>query len=1076
MRSGQGLCVVYMATWGRTRVRIWQRRSCRGRVLALGGAVAVWLACGVIGAIQAAEIDEAFFERRVRPVLVERCHKCHSGEKARGGLRLDSRERIVKGGETGPALVAGQPGGSLLLQAVEQTGGLKMPPNGRLKAAEIEALREWIAAGAPWPKTGRSEPAGEVPEVGPAPRKPALTPDAAELAEGLQLWLRADSLALADGEAVSVWPDQSPNGRDLSVTKGIRPGGVGGPGKFIPQSTLMGRPAVRFETTTGLASSPGNPIPVIGDAALTLVLVMSLQRHEAGSSHDCVLCVGDPAHGSDPGRPLAALIEIDRTQDHSLDFAGGFGHDVFPGRGSFAPLYGKSLVLTIVKRPGPTRQTTRVFVNGQPLVNSAGGLDGRDEILDLKHRSDVGVFLGKALGFCGPIQGDLGEVLIYNTALSEIHRQGLERHLAEKYGFLWEGVVDLAERAEFTNDERQFWAYQPVRAMEPPTVRDAAWVQTPVDRFVLRLLEDRGLRPLPPADRRTLLRRVTLDLIGLPPTPAETEAFLSDTSLQAYERVVERLLQSPQYGERWARHWLDLVRYAESTANDANAVMRYAWRYRNYVIDSFNADLPYDQFLIEQLAGDLLPGAETPAERTRRIIATGYLMVGPKALAETDKEQSRLDIVDDQIDVTGRAMLGLTVACARCHDHKFDAIRTSDYYALAGVFRSTEPFMDENRNATMWWEFDVPQAEGEPAVTVMAPRDSVPKNLRVHLRGNRFTLGPVVRRGALQVVSLPETDSSAGIDPQQVSSGRLELARWIAHPANPLTPRVMVNRIWQHHFDRGIVSTSDNFGTRGARPSHPELLDWLAARFVAEGWSIKQMHRLIVHSAAYQQQTVSESNIPQGDPEGKWFAGHRRRRMSVEELRDSLLAVTARLDSRAGTNESGEYLIEKAEGIGAKIRPNRVGADDPFYTTFLKRTIYLPVVRNMLPDVLALFDAADPNGVTAVRNETTVAPQSLFLMNNPLVRDSALAMAQQLLALRPAEGVGADEDGRIHEAHRRVLGRPALPAELSEAREFLAAAQNVSADPAAEPTARRLAAWQSYCQTLLCCNEFLYVE
>lgn len=236
------------------------------------------------------------------------------------------------------------------------------------------------------------------------------------------------------------------------------------------------------------------------------------------------------------------------------------------------------------------------------------------------------------------------------------------------------------------------------------------------------------------------------------------------------------------------------------------------------------------------------------------------------------------------------------------------------------------------------------------------------------------------------------------------------------------------------------------------------------------------MHRLIVHSAAYQQQTVSESNIPEGDPEGRWFAGHRRRRMSVEELRDSLLAVTGRLDGRAGTNESGEYLIEKAEGIGAKIRPNRVGADDPFYTTFLKRTIYLPVVRNMLPDVLALFDAADPNGVTAVRNETTVAPQSLFLMNNPLVRDSALALAQQLLALRPAEGVGADEDGRIHEAHRRVLGRPALPAELSEAREFLAAAQNVSADPAAEPTARRLAAWQSYCQTLLCCNEFLYVE
>jgi hypothetical protein len=1043
-----------------------------------------WLTCGALVGLaltgpesaSSAEVDEAFFERLVRPVLVERCHKCHAGEKSRGGLRLDTRERTLQGGETGPALVAGKPSESLLLQAVEQTGGLKMPPDGRLKDAEIAALRQWIAAGAPWPRTGATEPPDEGAPHLAVPREPALSPDASDLAPALQLWLRADSLSMADGETVAVWPDQSPHGRDVSATKGIRPGGVGGPGRFISQSTLMGRPAVRFETTTGLASSPGNPLSIEGDAALSLVLVMSLQKHEAGSTHDCVLCVGDPANGTDPGRPLAALIEIDRTQEHSLDFAGGFGHDVFPGRGSFAPHYGKSVVLTIVKRPGPTRQTTQIFLNGRLLTNPEGALDGRDEILDLRHRRDVGVFLGKALGFCGPIQGDLGEVLVYSTALTDRQRQGLERHLAEKYGFLWEGVVDLAQQATFTDEERSFWAYQPVRDAVLPEVQRAAWVQTPVDRFVLRALEDRGIQPLPRADRRTLLRRVTLDLTGLPPTPEETQAFLADGSPQAYERVVERLLQSPQYGERWARHWLDLVRYAESTANDANAVMRYAWRYRNYVIDAFNADLPYDQFLIEQLAGDLLPGAATPAEKTRRIIATGYLMVGPKALAETDKEQSRLDIVDDQIDVTGRAMLGLTVACARCHDHKFDAVRTSDYYALAGVFRSTEPFMDENRNATMWWEFDVPQADGQPAVTVMAPRDSAPRNLRVHLRGNRFTLGPVVRRGALQVVSLPEMDASAGIDPQQVSSGRLELARWITHPANPLTPRVMVNRIWQHHFERGLVATSDNFGTRGERPSHPELLDWLAARFVASGWSVKQMHRLIVHSAAYQQQAISENNTPEGDPEGRWFAGHRRRRMSVEEIRDSLLAVTGRLDRRAGTNESGEYLIEKAEGIGAKIRPNRVGADDPFYTTFQKRTIYLPVVRNMLPDVLALFDAADPNGVTAVRNETTVAPQSLFLMNNPLVRDSALALAQQLIALPSGEGSRTGDDLRIHEAHRRVLGRDATDEEVREAREFLAAAQNVAADPAAESAVRRLAAWQSYCQSLLCSNEFLYVE
>ena len=1025
---------------------------------------------------QAAEVDEAFFERRIRPLLVERCHKCHAGEKARGGLRLDSRERALKGGETGPALLAGKPSESLMLQAVEQTGGLKMPPDGRLKDAEIAALRDWIAAGAPWPGESVATPTTVGDDQPAGTRQATLAPDADEVAAALQLWLRADSLTLADGEPVAVWPDQSGHGRDVSATRGIRPNGVGGPGKFVVQSALMGRPAVRFETTTGLASSPGNPIPVEGDSALSLVLVMSLQRHESGSSHDCVLCVGDPANGADPGRPLSALIEIDRTQDHSLDYAGGFGHDVFPGRGSFAPHYGKSIVLTIIKRPGSVAQTTQLFVNGQPLTNPSGGLDGRDEIPDLRHRRDVGVFLGKALGFCGPIQGDLGEVLIYSTALTDTQRRGLERHLAEKYAFLWEGTTDLAQRAVFSDEERRFWAYQPVHEPQLPAVKNEAWIQTPVDRFVLRALEDRGLSPLPQADRRTLLRRVTLDLTGLPPTPEETDAFLADSSPQAYERVVERLLQSPHYGERWARHWLDLVRYAESTANDANAVMRYAWRYRNYVIEAFNADLPYDQFLTEQLAGDLMPGAVTPAERTRRIIATGYLMVGPKALAETDKEQSRLDIVDDQIDVTGRAMLGLTVGCARCHDHKFDAIRTTDYYALAGVFRSTEPFMDENRNATMWWEFDVPQGDGQPAVTVMAPRDTAPRNLRVHLRGNRFTLGPVVRRGALEVVSRPGTDLVAGIDPQQGSSGRLELARWIAHPANPLTSRVMVNRIWQHHFDRGLVATSDNFGTRGERPTHPELLDWVASRFVASGWSVKQMHRLIVHSATYQQASVSDRNIPAGDAEGRWLAGHRRRRLSVEEIRDSLLAVSGRLDRRAGSNESGEYLIEKAEGIGAKIRPNRVGADDPFYTSFLKRTIYLPVVRNMLPDVLALFDAADPNGVTAVRNETTVAPQSLFLMNSPLVRDSALELARRLTARQSPEGTALTDDQLIADAHREVLGRPATVEELAEAREFLAAAQNISPDPAADRTAVRLSAWQSFCQALLCSNEFLYVE
>ncbi|MBC8115432.1 MAG: DUF1549 domain-containing protein, partial [Candidatus Saccharimonas sp.] len=646
------------------------------------------------------------------------------------------------------------------------------------------------------------------------------------------------------------------------------------------------------------------------------------------------------------------------------------------------------------------------------------------------------------------------------------------------------------------------------RDVAPPSVKHEDWIKSPIDRFVLQQWEANGSGPAPQADKLTLLRRVTFDLTGLPPTPDEVTAFLSDESPQAYEAVVNRLLESPHYGERWARHWLDVVRYAESTANDANAVMRFAWRYRNYVIDAFNRDLPYDQFLIEQLAGDLLPPTDSVETNARRIIATGYLMIGPKALAETDKEQSRLDIVDDQIDVTGRAMLGLTVACARCHDHKFDAIRTTDYYALAGIFRSTEPFQNEVRNATMWWEFPVPQGEGKEPITVMAPKDSVPRNLRVHLRGNRFTLGATVPRGVLQVVEqswpmLPASDptlaasatASATLDPNQLGSGRLELARWIASPANPLTARVMVNRIWQHHFGRGLVATSDNFGTRGERPSHPELLDWLAARFVENGWSMKSMHRLMVLSNTYQQASV----LPAINDEGTKATERTkvsppknsleslpslsslttesaprfpRRRLSAEELRDAMLAVSGKLDRAPGSSESGEFLVSKAENIGAMILPNRVAADDPFYTTFAKRSIYLPVVRNMLPDVLALFDAADPNGVTAQRNETTVASQSLFLLNSPFVRDQSRAFAERLFSSDKSQ----TDSQRVEQAHRLAFGRAASTDEQAQAGEFLAAYLNSPSIQGRPEPERQLSAWQSYCQSLLCANEFLYVE
>jgi hypothetical protein len=858
-----------------------------------------------VGAQEKSAEAEKFFESKVRPLLVERCHKCHAGTMPKGKLRLDSREALLQGGETGPAVVAGKPDESLLMKAVRHQDGLAMPPNGKLSEAQISVLAEWIKSGAVWTGPMTAVAAAAAPPLSSIVSAP---PNDGELAKSLQLWLRADSLTLNDGDPVHVWPDQSGHGRDVSATKGVRVGGVGLPARFVRESALLKRPGVRFETGTGLASSPDSPVELRGDAALTIMLVMNLQPHEAQPPYDGVLGIGNPAFPSDPGKPLAALVQINRGEDHALHFAGGWNHDASLGSGSFKPYYGKPILLTITKQPGPMRSTVRIFLNGE-VVGRDGvpTYEGRDGVPDIQHRSDIGVYLGKALGWAGSIQGDLGEVLVYNQTLADSQRLNIECHLADKFGLLFKPLQDATPRAVFTAEEKNFWAYQPVKDVAPPSVKHEGWIRNSIDRFVMRALEAEagtgrgiGFQPVnaasksdrleayPTADKLTLLRRVTFDLTGLPPTPDEVAAFLNDDSPQAYERVVNRLLDSPHYGERWARHWLDVVRYAESTANDANAVMRFAWRYRNYVIEAFNRDLPYDQFLIEQLAGDLLPLTDSIETNTRRIIATGYLMVGPKALAETDKEQSRLDIVDDQIDVTGRAMLGLTLGCARCHDHKFDAIRTTDYYALAGIFRSTEPFQNENRNATMWWEFPVPQGEGKEPITVMAPKEAVPRNLRVHLRGNRFTLGATVPRGFVQILasgaaSAPRPngtveqvafDQSPGADAARLassatSSGRLELARWIASPANPLTARVMVNRIWQHHFGRGLVATSDNFGTRGERPSHPELLDWLASRFVASGWRVKDMHRLICLSATYQQHETRR----RGDRENLWQLG-----------------------------------------------------------------------------------------------------------------------------------------------------------------------------------------------------------
>jgi hypothetical protein len=998
-----------------------------------------------------------------------------------------------------------------------------------------------------------------------------------------------------------------------------------------------------------------------------------------------------------------------------------------------------------------------------------------------------------------------------------------------------EALPDLApsEPLEYDERRRTHWAWQPVRVEHPPVVDDAGWSSTPIDRFIYAKLDEHHLVPARRATRIKLLRRVTFDLIGLPPSPDEVDGFLNDDSPDAFAAVVDRLLASPHYGERWARHWLDVVRYADTTANDGNFVMRYAYRYRNYVIDAFNNDLPYDQFVREQIAGDLLPHASS-TDVLRGFIATGFLMLGPKGLAEADKERLRMDMVDEQIDVVGRAMLGVTLACARCHDHKFDPITTSDYYALAGIFRSLKMLNGNSGPTSMWhegnvniavpgsedlaqieslknavrdlrdqwqrmigdpdpaqvdWEkrlltkepdrfaqpvsaeaapirspreipglialyraeslalkdgepvtfwrneaasdrdlaltaapedaprFTVRSLNGTPAVhlaekghfltsvdalpidgaqpysiyvvlnprksdaqrtqavmwgdgsiptggtileidrvdtqyprldlatghsvdaaagkltlgqpqiwgarysgeliteaqvsvdgrlhqitesnasgqrkqatregtlvvggkgtaetrssvspdmdvaeiviyrraltdtedqqigahlaakyrlktdypdllaqivrkphdnrglaeqltvrwlylrehhdefmkltrefhamshqlaqmqssanpntqnsvsPVMFPLEQTGRDLRVHVRGNWQTLGDLAQR---RTPHLFADEEPTPIDTSH--SGRLELADWIASPLNRLTARVMVNRIWQYHFGRGLVASSDNFGRLGQSPSHPRLLDYLATRFMADGWSVKAMHRGILLSSTYQQSsTPVPGNAQSIDPENRLLWKFPLRRLEAEAIRDAVLAVSGQLDRRYGGGgqpmmelyEMGSVVDKKLGLVSVASVYDYEGFRSP------RRSIYLPVIRNGQAEVLSNFDPADANAVTPRRNESTVATQAMFMLNSPFIREQSTHFARRLL-----NDPAADQASRIRTAFQLAFGRPASDQEIRDGADYLTQYQAIAA-LAGHSDAALERAWQSYCQILFCMNEFIHVE
>jgi len=656
---------------------------------------------------------------------------------------------------------------------------------------------------------------------------------------------------------------------------------------------------------------------------------------------------------------------------------------------------------------------------------------------------------------------------------------------------------------------RDHWAFKPIKNPSVPDVDDSSWIKTPVDAFIVAKLQASGMKPNPIADKRTLIRRATFDLIGLPPTQQEIHDFLDDDSPEAFAKVVDRLLASPHYGERWGRYWLDTARYADTKGevNKNKEDLHYpdAWSYRDYVIRAFNEDMPFNKFIMEQIAADKLNLTKTNRDD---LAAMGFLTLGERFNGNNN------DIINDRIDVVTKGFLGLTVTCARCHDHKFDPIPTRDYYSLHGVFNSsievspvvigkTDYSIAGYRDyARRYDSFEQQMAglelqkkasrENRPAVkaineaeekvraaftdleltNIYAPARAMvledspqPKDSPVFIHGEAENKGDIVPRQFLQILSPPNRV------PFHIGSGRLELAIDIASKSNPLTARVIVNRIWMHHFDEGIVTTPDDFGNQSAPPSHPELLDYLATRFMADGWSIKKLHRLIMLSSVYQESCEDNPRYAQIDPENRWLWRANIRRMDFEEVRDSMLAIGGKLDDTM---------------FG---RPVNLGS----YPYSTRRTIYGYIDRLNVPEIYNQFDFANPEITMGKRYETIVPQQSLFLMNSPLV----IEQARNLVDRSDFQSLTSDED-RVTLLYELVYQREPNPVEIKLGLNFVANSpadesvpkmfipkqarpkrdQRLEASFASLPTGERkpLTPWEKYAHALLQANEAIFVN
>ncbi len=613
-------------------------------------------------------------------------------------------------------------------------------------------------------------------------------------------------------------------------------------------------------------------------------------------------------------------------------------------------------------------------------------------------------------------------------------------------------VLDTFERSTAKRAGRDWWAWQPIKS---PSVASPETSHNKIDYLIQQKLNDHRLSPAPPASPRVLLRRVYYDLIGLSPTADQVTAFEHDHSVEAYEQVVDRLLASKHFGERWARHWLDLVRFAETNGYERDAVKPNAWRYRDWVIDAIQTDMPYDQFVIEQLAGD-----EIPNRTESSVVATGFLRLGTWDDEPNDPLEYQYERLEDMVHTTTTAFLAMTVKCARCHDHKFDAIPQTDYYRIAAAFWAG-PVAHRNR------EWNGGPTKEELGYDVLGWTDLGREPTALHLlkKGDVHRPLQVVAPGALSGSMEIAHAFEASPAEAKTSQRRLHLAKWIVDKRNPLTARVIVNRLWQHHFGEGLVRTPDNFGFLGNPPSHPELLDSLAADLMSGDWKLKRIHKLMVMSKVYRQSSVHplQTEYAKTDASNRYWWRAERRRLDSEQLRDSILQCSGRLDTRM-TGPSFKAPISEEALEGLSMKSGAYQASSPEETR--RRSIYMFAKRSLAVPMMSVFDSCDTTAPTGRRDVSIVAPQALALLNNEWVHSESTAMAMRAMAS------AVDAESRVESAWRIALVRNPTATEKQASIEYIERLRALAKD---EPNAELLA-WSSLCHTLINTNEFMYVD